>query len=108
MRTAFDKVRGQNVDISVADFFRRTAADPVASPPFAREMARVFLDAKSKREDADYDRNAILSEADATILISRIENAMRGWSAATSAADRDFKHALFLLMLLKGKLRSEE
>jgi uncharacterized protein (UPF0332 family) len=108
IRAAFDKIRGEDVDRSVADFLLgiQGAARP-ATPIFAREMARVFIDAKSKREDADYDRNKTLSEADATILISRIEGAVADWHLANSATDRDFKHALFILMLLKGKLRSE-
>lgn len=109
IRNTFDKIRGQNVDLSLEDFFRGVAAPVgrVASPLFARNMARVFLDAHAKREDADYNRNESLSEADATILIARIEAAIRDWKIANALGDRDFKHAIYVMMMLKGLLRND-
>jgi len=67
----------------------------------------VFLDAYTKREDADYDRNEYLSAVDANILITRAENVVRDWSAAGTQDARDFKHALYMLMLLKGQLKRD-
>ena len=78
---------------------------PMASPAFAQNVAKAFSDAQAKRHDADYDLNKVLSEQDAKLLRRRIERAVGGWLAAKTAADRDFKHALCMLMLLKGKLR---
>lgn len=107
--TTFEKIRGQNVDQSLADFLRGTnpIGGPVASLQFARNFARVFLDAYAKREDADYDRNENLSLADANILIARTESAIADWIAAATPEARDFKHALYILMLLKGQLRRD-
>lgn len=67
----------------------------------------MVADAQAKRHDADYDLNKPLSELDALIVHSRVTQAIRQWRGATSAADKDFKHALCMLMLLKGKLRSD-
>ncbi|OYW35816.1 MAG: hypothetical protein B7Z42_13725 [Brevundimonas sp. 12-68-7] len=70
-------------------------------------MAAAFSDSQAKRHDADYDMNASLSETDALVLATRVERAISDWSTARTAADRDFKHALCLLLVLKGKLRTE-
>jgi hypothetical protein len=35
----------------------------------------------------------------------RLQHAIAGWKAAKTAEDRDFKHALCVLILLKGQLR---
>ncbi len=51
-------------------------------PAFARTVAQAFAHAQEMRHEADYDLNASLSDA-----------------------DRDFKAALSLLMLLKGELK---
>ncbi len=40
-------------------------------------------------------------------LADRVKNSIAAWRAATSDADRDFKHAICVLMLLKGQLRLE-
>ena len=109
MRVSLEKVRGQNIDPSVVDLFRSTvtpAGNPT-SPAFARAFAAAFSDAQAKRHDADYDLNKPLSELDARLLIARVRRAMRAWRSATTAADRDFKRALYLLLLLKGQLRSD-
>jgi hypothetical protein len=109
IRTALDKVRGENVDVSVQEFLRGPddAADgPVRSPMFVRSTAIAFLDAQAKRHDADYDLNKALSEADARLLHASIKEVVG--RAAQSPADRDIKHAMCMLMLLKGKLRSED
>lgn len=103
LRTTFDKVRGVNVQSDVADFF----PGPV-TPPFARETANMFRLAQNRRHKADYDLNALLSELDALTFLEDVEGAIALWDQATSAADRDFKHAICLLMVLKGKLRSDD
>jgi hypothetical protein len=109
LRTALEKVRRNTVDTSVADFVRplSAAAGPAAPPAFVKNIANAFIDAQDKRVEADYDLNETLSEADAKVLAQRVKNAIDIWRAATTDADRDFKHALCVLMLLKGQLRSE-
>ena len=107
--STFNKIRGQNVEQSVEDFFRgiNVAAGQVPTPVFARNLARVFLDAYAKREDADYNRNESLSEADASILNTRVEGAIHVWSTTNDPNARDFKNAVYMLMLLKGQLRKD-
>lgn len=109
IKAALAKVRGVIVDPGVAGLLERNrqAAAQVRSPPFARNFAAAFIDAQKLRHEADYDLNATLSEADARRLVDRVEQAIADWRAANSAADRDFKHALCMLMLLHGRLRSE-
>jgi hypothetical protein len=65
IKASLEKVRGQNVDPSVADLLRPRgiAAGPVAPPGFARNLAIAFSDAQAKRHDADYDLNKLISEA---------------------------------------------
>jgi hypothetical protein len=106
---ALDKVRGAVVDPSIEEFLRSAGAPagPVQSPLFARNLARTFLDAQSKRHDADYDLNKSLSEADARVLGTRVAHVIADWRSADSQADQDFKTALCMLMLLKGQLRRE-
>jgi hypothetical protein len=70
-------------------------------------MAAAFSDAQAKRHDADYDLNEALTELDAQNLIARVEREIAAWRAANTAEDRDFKHALCVLMLLKGQIRRE-
>ena len=110
MKTALEKIRGANVDASVADFLRPsgTNTSPVVASPFARNMAAAFSDAQAKRHDADYDLNKGLSEVDARLLILRVRRAIAAWRAASTAADKDFKNALSMLMVLKGQLRRED
>ncbi len=106
MKAAFEKLRARQLDAAVADFVRHPrAVQPV--PPFARDLAVVFCDAQAKRHDADYDMNAALSEADALLLIRRVEHVIGQWLAANDAVSRDFKHAVSLLLLFKGRLRTE-
>ncbi|HEY1932870.1 MAG TPA: hypothetical protein VGG99_12725 [Acetobacteraceae bacterium] len=109
MRIALEKVRSPVVDGSVADLLRSrgTAAGSVASPDFARNLASAFFDAQSKLYDADYDLNKEFSEADAHVLISRLQRVIADWRMASTTADIDFKHSLCMLMLLKGQLRRE-
>lgn len=110
LRTALDKVRGATVDASVVDFLRPTSAGsgPVQVPRFVQALARAFGDAQDKRHDADYDLNKPLSETDARLLLSRVQRVIGDWRGATSLPDKDFKHALSVLILLKGQLRSEQ
>ena len=110
VRKALDKVRGAAVDPSVADFFQPTAAASgrVVPPVFARGMASAFGEAKAKRLDADYNLNEKLSEDDARQAVSRAERAIEAWRLATGAGDKDFKHALSVLMLLQGSLRHDQ
>jgi hypothetical protein len=72
-----------------------------------RSIANAFVDAQKKRLEADYDLNEALSEEDARVVAARVKNSIEAWRAATSDADRDFKHAPCVLMLPKGQLRSE-
>jgi hypothetical protein len=107
-KTALEKLRGLNADASIADFFASgTGAQQAPVPRFVREFARVFVDAYAKRQDADYNLNQPFSEADARLLRARVRRAIRGWRAASSAADRDAKSAVCALVLVKGKLRPE-
>lgn len=104
--TALDKVRSAHVNSSVEEFLRPSGiVDSVPSPAFVQDLAKAFLDAQAKRHDADYDMNKPLSETDARLLRTRVRKVIKGWRAATSAADKDFKHALCVLILLKGQLR---
>ena len=109
IRTTLDKMRGAQVDASVEDFLRSpgVAAGPVTPPPFVRNLANAFADAQTKRHDADYDLNKPLSEADARLLRERTHLVIAGWRVAKTAADRDFKNALCVLIVLKGQLRAE-
>lgn len=109
VKTTLTKVRGAIVDPSVADFLcGAVGAGAYVAPAFARNVARAFLDAQAKREDADYDLNKSLSETDARLLRLRIKRVIAGWRGARTQPDRDFKHALCLLILLKGQLRSDQ
>src|SRR5205085_988122 len=107
IKATLDRVKGRTVDAAVAEFFRQAGslAGPVASPLFLQNLAKAFSDAQVKRHDADYNLNEPLSEADARLLRARVERAIVAWENANSAADKDFKYAVFLLMLLKGQLR---
>lgn len=109
MKSALDRIRGAAVDPAIADFLRPggPTADPSDIPRFARTVADVFDDAQTKRHAADYDLNKPMSEADARILHGRVELAIERWRAAGTRSDRDFKHALCVLMLLRGRLRQD-
>jgi hypothetical protein len=106
---ALNKVRSARVDASVEDFLRPrgAAAGQVATPAFIQDLAKVFSDAQAKRHDADYDMNKSLSETDARLLRRRVARVIRAWRAASTSAERDMKHALCVLILLKGQLRTE-
>lgn len=109
IKTALDKVRGATVDASVADMMRPGGilGGPVRPPDFARLVAAAFSDAQAKRHDADYDLNKTLTELDARLLASRVRRVIKAWRTS-GAATRDFKHALCILMMLKGRLRRED
>lgn len=108
LKTTLDKVRGARINDSVLTFFHSAvAASPSTPPSFAQNLARVFIDAQTKRESADYDLNESLSETDARVLRLRVRRAIRLWREANTSTDRDFKHALAILMFLKGQLRQE-
>lgn len=108
LTTAFGKLKGATVDSSAVDLFRlpATAAGPVATPPFLRQIATAYLDAKAKREDADYNLNEPLTEIDARQLHRRVKRAIDAWKSANTQTDRDFKHAVAILLSLKGQLKS--
>lgn len=108
IKRALDKVRTTNIDPNAAEFLRAPtdAGGESATPRFARTMANTFLDALSKRHDADYDLNKALSGEDARLVQARVERAIESWRSANSPGDRDFKHALCLLMALGGNLRA--
>lgn len=100
---ALSKVRGQEPHDSVRQFFE----PHTACPPFIRRMAALFADAQTKREAADYDLNQPVSEDDAAELATRVTQGVAAWRGANTRSDRDFKHAVALLCLLKGQLRRE-
>jgi hypothetical protein len=108
MKAALEKVRGVNVDQAISDFLRPRsgAAGPVPSPSFARSMAAAFSDAQAKRHDADYNLDEPLSELDARRLLARVAQVIAAWRSATTIAEKDFKHAIFMLLVLKGQLRT--
>lgn len=109
IRSALDKIRGQNADASIADFVGPGIGnEPFQPPRFAKEFARLFADAQSKRHDADYNLNEPLGEEDAWSLHNRAKIAIDDWRAANTPADRDFKKAICLLILLKGRLRPDQ
>lgn len=110
VKIALDKVRGASAELSVAEFLRPGGgqATDVAVPAFVQNIAKAFADAQAKRHDADYDLNKSLSEVDARLLRARVRRVIAAWRGATSKADRDFKHALCILVLLKGKLRADQ
>jgi hypothetical protein len=109
MRTALEKVRGPQLDISVEDFLRWPGAPEgrLPSPTFAQSLAKAFLDAQTKRHDADYDLNKLLTATDARLTRTRVKDVIREWRSSNSFEDRDFKNGLCMLMLLKGQLRRE-
>ena len=110
IKTALEKARGPTVDSSVADLMRPAGVvgGAVQSPDFARRLAAAFSDAQAKRHDADYDLNKALTELDARLLASRVRRVIKTWRASGSIGDRDFKHALCILMMLKGRLRRDD
>lgn len=66
IKTTLAKVQGRLVHETVGDFLRLPGAQgSVAPPTFAQSLAKAFLDAQSKREEADYDLNKPFSENDA-------------------------------------------
>jgi hypothetical protein len=109
IKAALDRVKGRSIDTSVAEFLSPTGilSEPLVTPTFVRDLAIAFADAQAKRHDADYDLTKPLSELDAQVIHGRVKRVIRQWRNATSQADKDFKHALCVLMLLKGRLRSE-
>ena len=109
LKLALEKVSGANVNDSIAEFMRHGGAPgPVPTPRFMRNLARAFSDAHTKRRDADYNLDEVFSEADARLLRGRVRQVIRGWRAATAAEDRDAKHALCMLVVLKGQLRADQ
>jgi hypothetical protein len=109
INVALGKVGGATIESAIANFFRAPGGNVGAlpSPAFARDVAKAFSDAQTKRHDADYDMNKALSETDARLLRARVGRAIDGWRKANTAADKDFKHAVCLFMLLRGKLRED-
>ncbi|MEY2927455.1 MAG: hypothetical protein RL367_1932 [Pseudomonadota bacterium] len=108
IKTTMEKLRGNQINSSVKDFFKNGPdMAPPAVPKFAADLANAFIDAQAKRNDADYDLNKPLSEADAKILWNRVKRVIPQWRAANTAEDRDFKRALCLLIILKGQLRAD-
>jgi len=102
VKVTLDKIVGATIDPSVQDFL----ATPDNIPPrFARNLARTFADAQAKRHDADYDMNKSLTELDARLLQARVQDVIVKWREANSNEEKAFKHAMSILMLLKGQLR---
>lgn len=107
-RAALDRVRGVNVDVTIADFLRIGGqTGPVTVPRFVRDVALAFIDAHAKRQDADYNLNQALSAADARLLRLRVRRAIKNWRNARLPSDRDTKNTLCVLILMKGQLRPD-
>lgn len=104
LKTALNKIVGATVDTSIQDFMGLPNNVP---PRYARNLARTFVDAQTKRHDADYDMNKALTELDTRLLQARVKDAITNWRAANSKTDKAFKHTLSILMLLKGQLRTD-
>jgi hypothetical protein len=51
--------------------------------------------------------NKLLSKRDAERLVTRVERAIDEWCGAKTPADKDFKHALCMLVVLKGSSRKD-
>jgi hypothetical protein len=109
IKVALDKVRGARVDESVAEFIRwpNASPGPLPSPIFARNFGETFSIAQARRHDADYDLNKPVSVTDARLMWLSVMQAIGEWRNAQTVDDRDFKHSLCMLMLLKGQLRRE-
>jgi hypothetical protein len=109
MKRALDKISGAKVHDSVKEFLRprRATATDFPAPDFARFLAKAFSELQVKRHEADYDLNAPIGKVDARITILRVTAAISYWQKAGTDDDKDFKHALCMLMLLKGELRRE-
>jgi hypothetical protein len=109
LKAALDKVAGAVADASVAEFLRPPGAGPgpVAVPGFVRDMSRAFAELQAARQDADYNWNVNFSHTDALLLCRRAAGAISIWQACDNPSERDFKRALGLLMLLKGRLRAD-
>jgi uncharacterized protein (UPF0332 family) len=106
IKAALEQVRLSRPGAAVAKYFRSSNSRGSPDvPDFVQDLARTFIDAQLMRHDADYDLNKPLSEADASQLRNDVECVIRDWRAANTPADRDFKQALAMLMLLGGKLR---
>jgi hypothetical protein len=108
MKTAMGKMAGKTVDASVQTLFQAAGAssDVIVVPRFAREMAKIFIDAQTKREAADYHLADKFNADDARVLRSRVGGAIKQWQEADTPSDRDFKHCMCVLLLMKGQLRS--
>ncbi len=105
LKTTLGKISGSAIDPSISSF---VDAQNNIAPRFAVRLARTFADAQAKRHDADYDMNKALSELDAKLLHTRVKDVIAEWRSAKSPQDRDFKHAISMLILLKGQLRIED
>lgn len=110
LTVAFGKLRGATIDPTIDVVFRRpgTPPGPIATPAFVQQLATAYLDAKAKREDADYNLNEALSTTDASQVHRRVRRAIEAWEQATTPSDRDIKHAVALLLSLKGQIRREQ
>lgn len=109
LTVAFGKLKNATIDRSIDDLFRTPGAapGPITTPRFVQQIATAYLDAKAKREDADYNLNEPLSEVDARQLRRRVTSAIRDWENATTQTDRDTKHVVAILLTVKGRLRDQ-
>ena len=107
LSTTFGKLKGDTIDRSVEDLFRPPGSSPgaIATSAFLQQLATAYLDARVKREDADYNLNEPLSETDALRLRRRVIRAIEGWQAATAPSDHDLKHAVAVLLFARGRLK---
>lgn len=105
----FKKLKAPNLPEDIEQFLEPLSPEAAFQiPPYVREFAAVFVDVQSKRHDADYDLNETLSQNDARVVIRRVRSAIHSWQTADTAADRDLKHMLSILLLLQGKLKGQD
>ena len=108
LNSTLAKVSKPAPDASVIAVFRTSRSiEASATPSFVRAMASTFADARSKRQEADYDLSAPVSEPDARRLGNRVFVSICDWRAAISSAEMDFKQAVCLLAVIGSRLRSE-
>jgi hypothetical protein len=108
IKIALGRVRGRQVEKGFEEFFRyRLGNGPVNVPDYARQIALTFIDAQSKRHDADYNLEESLGARDVELLQRRVSKVIANWRGANQPSDRDFKKSLCLLVTIGGKLRRD-
>ena len=103
MKLALRKMQQVPLEKTLAEYFGVPAA-----PAFIRLLGQNFIRAQEQRHEADYDLNASPTELDARVLIESVREVVLAWQRNNATADRDFKQALSLFLILQGRLRSDD